>query len=425
MNTIGIIAEFNPFHNGHLHLIDECKKALNADRCVVIMSGDFVQRGAPAIMDKFTRAKMALNCGVDVVLELPVYYALSSAEYFARGAVSVLDKLGCIDYLCFGSECGDLALLTDAARILNDEPDCFKDTLEKELKKGQSFASAREKALGACFENGDNTSSFSSVLSDPNNILAVEYIKALLARNSKIKPYTIKRKGEGYHSEELSEFASASAIRDYIFKSTEPDFSNKMTLTIQNNTDGLKDFGDMIPCEANGLLSSYEGSFASCNALSDLLHYKLLAEKRNGFTRYLDVSEDLSNKIVAALDSFSSFDDFCLLLKSKDIAYSRISRALCHILLNISCENMVAYKADDYTSYARILGMRKASSDIVKAMKETSTVPVIGNLKEVNKAGFSDLQKRLFDETLLSSEIYFKVFINASLNEFRLPLIIV
>ena len=170
MNTIGIIAEFNPFHNGHLHLIETCKKALSADRCIVIMSGDSVQRGAPAVVDKFTRTKMALNCGADVVIELPVYYALASAEFFARGAVSILDKLGCVDYLCFGSECGDLDLLTDAARILNDEPDSFRDVLGKELKMGQSFASAREKALLSClkkepskdaFENADEAASYS------------------------------------------------------------------------------------------------------------------------------------------------------------------------------------------------------------------------------------------------------------------------
>ena len=179
MNTIGIIAEFNPFHNGHLHLIESCRQSLHADRVVVIMSGDFVQRGAPSVVDKFTRTRMALECGVDAVIELPVYYALSSAEFFAQGAVSILDKLGCIDYLCFGSECGDLSLLTDAARILNSEPDSFKDILGKELKNGVSYAAARETALLACLGcSVESEESAKSVLSEPNNILGVEYISA-------------------------------------------------------------------------------------------------------------------------------------------------------------------------------------------------------------------------------------------------------
>ena len=147
MNTIGIIAEFNPFHNGHLHLIQKCKKLLNADRCIVVMSGDFTQRGAPSIVDKFTRTKMALSCGADVVLELPIYYALGSAEYFAKGAVSILNSLGCADYLCFGSECADVSHLTEIAKILNSEPDLYRTILEKEQKNGSSFAAARQKAL--------------------------------------------------------------------------------------------------------------------------------------------------------------------------------------------------------------------------------------------------------------------------------------
>ncbi len=406
MNTIGIIAEFNPFHNGHLHLIQKCIELLHADRVIVIMSGDFTQRGAPAFVDKFTRTKMALCCGADVVLELPIYYALGSAEYFAQGAVSTLNRLGCIDYLCFGSECADLSLLTETARILNDEPVSFRDTLSKELKKGLSYAAARQKALMTCLEEKD-ISFPDSVLSSPNNILGIEYIRVLLELNSPIKPFTIKREGEDYNSEALSELPSARAIRAALLKKN--DFSL---------------LSSCMPPFCLNELKNYHGTFADSDALSVLLHYKLLTERSNGYTKFQDVSEDLSNRIISNLEEFTCFDAFCEQLKSKDIAYSRISRVLCHILLNITSRNMDEYKNDGYTSYARILGMKKASSDIVKEMKASAKIPVIGNLKESKETLTSDLEKRLFDETLTASILYFSIYKNTVLNEYRTPLIL-
>ena len=406
MNTIGIIAEFNPFHNGHLHLIQKCKELLHADRVIVIMSGDFTQRGAPAFVDKFTRTKMALSCGADVVLELPIYYALGSAEYFAQGAVSTLNRLGCIDYLCFGSECADISLLTETARILNDEPSSFRDTLSKELKKGLSYAVARQKALMICLEEKD-ISFPDSVLSCPNNILGIEYIRALLDLNSPIKPFTIKREGEDYNSEALSELPSAKAIR---------------VALLEKNDFSLLSF--CTPSICLNELKNYHGTFAASDALSVLLHYKLLTERSNGYTKFQDVSEDLSNKIISNLEEFTCFDAFCEQLKSKDIAYSRISRVLCHILLNITSRNMDEYKNDGYTSYARILGMKKASSDIVKEMKASAKIPVIGNLKESKETLTSDFEKRLFDETLTASILYFSIYKNTNLNEYRTPLIL-
>ena len=407
MNTIGIIAEFNPFHNGHLHLIQKCKELLHADRVIVIMSGDFTQRGAPAFVDKFTRTKMALRCGADVVLELPIYYALGSAEYFAQGAVSTLNRLGCIDYLCFGSECADLSLLTETARILNDEPSSFRDTLSKELKKGLSYAAARQKALMTCLKEKD-ISFPDSVLSSPNNILGIEYIRALLELNSPIKPFTIKREGEDYNSEALSELPSAKAIRSALLEKN--DFSL---------------LSSCIPPFCLNELKNYHGTFADSDDLSVLLHYKLLTERSNGYTVFQDVNEDLSNKIISNLEEFTCFGAFCEQLKSKDIAYSRISRVLCHILLNITSKNMDEYKNNGYTSYARILGMKKASSDIVKEMKASTKIPVIGNLKEAKESLTSDLEKRLFDETLTASILYFSIYKNTVLNEYRTPLILV
>ncbi len=416
MNTIGIIAEFNPFHNGHLHLLNKCKEDLKADKCVVIMSGDFVQRGAPSVVDKFTKTKMALSCGADLVIELPLYYSLSSAEFFAKGAVSILDKSGIIDYLCFGSECGRLNVLNDIAKVLNDEPDEFKKYLNSNLKAGMSFAGARESALLSYIEServstNDHTSSdeISDIVSNPNNILALEYIRALLSRQSSIVPYTIKRSGEGYHSDEINDLSSASAIRKILLAPRMDIF------------DVLK---GSVPAPVLSLLEEKVLSFADTDSFSSLLFYKLCLEKENGYTRYLDISEDLSNKIMNNLEDYPGFDAFCTKLKSKDIAYSRISRALFHILLNMTDEKMNSYKEDDYTGYIRILGMKKDSSDLVKKLKENSKLPVIGNLKEVNSLTISKLQKDLFDETLLASKIYSQLFIKKPVNEYRKPLIL-
>ncbi len=414
MKTIGIVAEFNPFHKGHLHLINKCMESLNADRCVVIMSGDFVQRGAPAIMDKFSRTKMALSCGVDLVLELPIYYSLGSAEYFAEGAVSILDSLGCIDYLCFGSECGDITLLTQIAELLSEESPEFKAELNNGLKNGLSFPVARTKALISVLSRNEGTTAdtLKELLTNPNNILAIEYLKALLRRNSKITPFTVKRIGEGYSSSEISEYSSATAIRELIFST--------LDATSQPDNTGLY---NALPAQCADIITSYKGKFACSNDFSMLLSYKLALEKEDGFEKYLDITPDLSNKIVASIGEHESIDDLCLRLKSKEIAYSRISRSLMHILLNITGDSMSAFKEDNYTGYARILGAKKSSSDLIKCIRNASSIPVIGNLKEAND-GLSPLQKELFDATITSSAIYSQLFWGKAINEYKQKLLL-
>ncbi len=278
MKTIGIIAEFNPLHNGHKYLIDTCKKALLADKCIVVMSSDFVQRGAPSIVDKFTRAKMALLSGADLVIELPVYYSLGSAEYFAGAAVSILDSLGVVDYLCFGSEFPSLDKLEQVADILHKEPEGYKRSLLDAQKRGLSFASARSATLEK--ELSDNLSDFSEyneILSSPNSILALEYLKRLKQINSKIRPYTIERIGQPYHSSEHSSIPSASGVRARILSG----YSNSLS----ENTKAI--LGDAMPREALSELEAYDGRFLQANDFSSLVHYKLLSEKNAGFTNYL------------------------------------------------------------------------------------------------------------------------------------------
>ena len=410
MKTIGIIAEFNPFHKGHEYLIDTCKKELQAHYCVVVMSGDFVQRGAPAIISKYTRAKMALSCKADLVLELPVYYSLGSAEYFATGAISLLDKLGCVDYLCFGAETPDLSTLDLIADVLVREPDSFKEDLEKELKNGLSFPSARKKALLHYLSKSESVSLNISeeVLDSPNNILAIEYLKAIKTINSKITPFVIKREGADYHSEEINEFASAQGIRSYLFSEKS---SNSLNLA------------SMIPSTAYDIFNDYNGKYLDCNDFSDLLYYRLLMGKDQGYQKYLDVTEDLSNRIIAVLDTYTDYDSFCDSLKTRNLTYTRISRCLLHILLNITKENMSTYKNNDYTVFSKILGMKKDSSPLLSKIQESETIPVLNRLKDAKEI-LNPLQMNLFEESLRCSSLYNKIAHNNISSEYRLKPII-
>jgi predicted nucleotidyltransferase len=411
MKTTGIIAEFNPFHNGHLHLLNYCKNVLGSDHIVIVMSGDFVQRGTPALVDKFVRTKMAIESGADLVLELPTCYATGSAEYFANGAVSVLDKLGCVDQLVFGSECGDIDLLTQIAQILVKEPAQYKETLSELIKQGSSFPVARQKALLQYLSGSGNLSQDSSmleaVLSSPNNILGIEYIKALLSRGSSITPVTITRIGEDYNSTELTALSSASGIRS----------------AIAENGLASNDLDSSMPLSCLELLRDNAGRMADVRRFSDLIYYKLLLEKDTGYTKYLDVTEDLSNKIAYNLEKYQDFDQFCSLLKSKDIAYSRISRCLTHIILGITTSAMDEYKSDNYASFVRVLGMRADSSAILRPISDREGSSAITNIKNAEKE-LSPIEYQMFKETLFATELYNSICPSRNPSEYRLKQII-
>ena len=214
MKTIGIVAEYNPFHNGHLYQLQASRQQAGAECAVVVMSGNYTQRGEPAIVDKWARAEMALHSGADLVIELPVAYAMGSAEYFAYGAVKLLDSLGAIDMICFGSEAGSIDNLSAAARILADEPENYRSYLKEFLSEGISFPAARQKAISLYAKSIYGKDHLSSLLKSPNNILGIEYLKALLRLKSNIIPMTIERIGSNYNSAELSgNMSSATSIR--------------------------------------------------------------------------------------------------------------------------------------------------------------------------------------------------------------------
>ena len=381
----GIIAEYNPFHNGHAYQIEQARLLTGCDFLVVVMSGDYVQRGAPAVFDKYTRARMALDCGADLVLELPVACSCASAEFFASGAVSLLDGLGCVDFLCFGSESGNLQSLMEPARILAKESPVFQEALRRGLSLGLSFPAARKEAFRACASNPD-------ILDLPNNILGIEYLKALLQRESILKPVTIKREGQGYHDTLLdSGFASASGIRRFL-KQEEAPLSALPALKESLPDPVMEVLKDTLA----HTLPVWEEDF------SMLLRYELLRQSASDLTRYADISPDLGRRLKNCADKFSSFSEFVALVKTKDVTYTRITRALFHILLNLTGEdtrNSVAMP------YARILGFRKDHSRILGLLKENSRIPIIPKAADYKTYLTPDLQP-LFEKDLFAANLY-------------------
>ncbi|MBD8916817.1 MAG: nucleotidyltransferase [Lachnospiraceae bacterium] len=381
MKTVGIIAEYNPFHNGHLYQLKKAKEITGADFAVVVMSGDFTQRGTPAVFDKYTRCRLSLLAGADLCIELPVVYATASAELFAKGAVSLLSALG-VDALCFGSECGEIAPLREIASLLFAEPPAYKEALNKALKEGLSFPSARAVAVRKSAHAGSLSgmdaaasgslsgvdAAASDVLASPNNILGIEYLKALLAleknRQYAPVPYTIKREGDGYLSHTLSEesFCSAMALRKGIAEEN-PDLLRYVPESIR------QEFSDT--CQTKSALCADD--------FSGMLFYKLLSEKDAGYDAYLDVSSDLSDKIRKNLGTFTTFSAFCEnSLKSKDITLTRVYRSLLHILLSIKKEDLPAA-----APYARILGFREASFEVFGCLSKEN-IPLLSRLKDAS-----------------------------------------
>lgn len=415
MNVTGIIAEYNPFHNGHLYQIEQVKKN-GADYVIIVMSGDFLQRGTPAILDKWSRTQMSLSCGADLVIELPAVLATASAQYFARGGVSILDKLGCIDTISFGCESDDISMIQTLSSYLSEEPDNYKEKLQHYLRKGNSFPKARELALSDCL-----SAEIAAFASSPNNILALEYCIALLERNSTMNILPIKREGSGYHDTFLSKdtFASATAIREILGKAT----PNENTC---NNSVLSPELKNQLPEAVYSILDKKVTEYITQNDFSSLLHYKLLTEVNSSLAKYADVTEDLSDKIHKNLRYYSDYTGFCELLKSKELTYSRINRALTHILLNITQEMYDDTKTNDYAGYARILGFRKESAPLLSEIGKKTAIPLISKLADASKI-LNEHELRNLEHDIFCSHVYESIVAtktdNAIRNEYQREII--
>ena len=359
MNVVGIIAEYNPFHEGHAYQIQKAKEQCGAEFAVVVMNGDFVQRGDPAIFDKYTRTKEALLGGADLIFELPVRFGLSSAGDFAMGGVLALNALPFVTHLCFGTETGDLTPLLQAAFFLCNEPDSYRTRVKHFVKQGILYPKARSLALAA--ESGLPTQTWDS----PNNILGLEYCVALQKLHSKIKPFTIRREGQGYHDNDtpaLSDFPSATFLREKIRKAGE-----KENLS-------LSDF-------------------------SSLIGYSLLTAK--DLCRIKDITPDLSDRIRNELPKYREINEFVKTIKNPSLTTGRIKRSFFQCLFDIEKEEPVM-------PYLRVLGMKKEASSLL-SQKENASCQILTKLAfDVPK--MDDTAKKLFAKDLLASDLYRQVF---------------
>ncbi len=390
----GIIAEYNPFHSGHAFHLQESRLRTGASYTVVVMSGDFVQRGVPAIYDKYLRTRMALLSGAYLVLELPPAFAVSSAEDFASCAVSLLDQLGVVSHICFGSECGDIKRLTDLADLLLEEPAPLSRLIKEHLSAGCSYPRALEAALTTCLPAQKQRDSASSLLSSPNNTLGIEYIKALRRRQSTIIPMTLPRIGAGYNDEELAPaFSSASAIRKTILEHTGYGQNPDMLLSGQ------------IPLACLELMKS---ATPLCpDDFSVLLSYRLLELQYQNISPeiFAGVSPGLCARIQKQLLHFTAFQGRVAALKTKQYTYTHISRSLMHILLHMTAEDVSRRKQEDYCSYIRILGFRKKAASLLGYIKKASKLPLITKTADASRI-LSPHALEQFQRDLFCSHIY-------------------
>ena len=397
MITTAIIAEFNPLHSGHKYIINEARRLTGADCIVVVLSGSFTQRGDIAVAPKSVRSATAVACGADIVFELPFAYAASSAEYFASGAVTLLNSVGGIDYLVFGSENDDISVLQTAADLLLNEPPLFKQTLNNCLAKGMSFPAARAEAFRSC--GGDDD------VFTPNNTLAIEYIKALKRLCSPIQPVAVKRAGSGYNDREYSAvkgFISASAFREHI---TQPLSTDELSAFLN---------GTLPTGSSKQLMAAYGKCFPVFNDdFFILLRYAVLMN-RSRLTSFTDFTEALSNRVNNLIDRcgnelFSgSYEDFILRLKTKDMTAARIKRAMLHLLTGYTGSAQAV--ATDYLKkgklpYARILAMSGVGQTFISAIKKGCDIKLINSLGKSISA-LDENARTLIQFDILSSDIY-------------------
>lgn len=386
LHAVGIIAEYNPFHKGHGWQLKKAKEISGADYCIAAISGDFVQRGAPAIYDKYLRTAMALEAGVDLVVELPSIFALSSAEDFATCGVALFDRLGVVRNVCFGSECGDLEPIMRAAALLNTEPEAYKNVLKERLKRGFSYPEARAAALNGLkdFEEG--------FLSSPNNILAIEYVRAILRRNSPLKPIALLRQGSGYHDTSMGEeFCSASAIR----KAMEETGGRKVPETLYGKIPGF-------------VLREMEQGYPICSDdFSSLLNAALLkfTPSSQPGSGYLNVSPELAARISRQRLNFGSFDQRVAALKTRQYTYTRISRALLHIVLDMTTQEAIRARRAGYAPYLRVLGFCRRALPLLSEIKKRGQSPLITKTADAGRL-LKGTAWEMMQKDLLCSHLY-------------------
>lgn len=384
--VLGIISEYNPFHNGHILHLKKSLEITKADFTIAVVSGNFVQRGEPSLIDKWSKTEMALRQGIDLVIELPTIYATSSAENFATGAIKILNSLGIIDYISFGSEIGQIKPLDDVASVLVKEPKEFSSILKTQLKSGLPYPKAREVAIKMYF---GNSPIYMEALQNPNNILGVEYLKALKRTNSSITPVTIKREFSEYTTAKIKNgVTSATGIREMI----------------QNG----KNIHKVVPFETYEIIEKLQEKgnlVTSLKLFENEIIYTLRKMTLTEISKLPDVSEGLENRIKQAANNCADLNTLIDKIKSKRFVEARIHRILLYALLGITQRDMqMSQKA---TPYIRVLGFNKHGKRIISAIAEHNPkAKIIVSVKrffETNKD--INLQEMLMKD-ILATNIY-------------------
>lgn len=386
--VLGVIGEYNPFHNGHLYHIAKSKQETGADFVVCVISGNFVQRGDTSIVNKWAKAKMALAGGADLVLELPTVYSISSAENFAEGAIKILNSLKIVDTISFGMEADDLAILNNIANVLYTEPKEYTTMLVHELQKGNSFPKARENALMMYL---NDIKKYANVLSGSNNILGIEYLKALKKTKSHMMPVGIKRQKVLYNDEYMvDEFASATAIR-------------KMLKTRQ-----FDDMRKAMPKSSYRILGEElkQGHYViDLSKFEKEIIYALRKMSQEEIANLPDVSEGLDTSLKSGANSCNTLEELINIVKSKRFTQTRIQRILLYALLGIDKKQMNTAKRID--PYIRVLGFNENGKQLISEVLRTNPkLPVITSVKKYMDTVTNKNLKEMLSRDIFATNVY-------------------
>lgn len=396
MKVLGIITEYNPFHNGHLYHLEQSKKLASADYVVCVMSGNFIQRGEPAIVSKWARTEMALLSGVDLVLEIPAVYAMASAEFFAFGSVKILDSLRIVDSICFGSERGRIDELDTIAEVLHREPEEYKGLLKEQLDKGLSYPAAREYALQLYFNgNSGGLEDISRIMGSSNSILGIEYLKALKKLGSTIIPLTINRISNKYNTEEITgSISSATSIRKHIFDTLSADRDNNLKEVLPGPSVSVlkREFehgrGPVFPYNFEDII---------------LASVRRMADEQIKLLPY--VSEGLENRIKEAASISGSLDEFIENISTKRYTRTRIQRSIFSILTGLTGPEFVKFNQYGGPQYIRVLGFNSKGRELLSIINKTASLPVI--VKTANfKTSSNPLLKKMLEIEATATDMY-------------------
>jgi predicted nucleotidyltransferase len=373
LKTVGLIVEYNPLHYGHVYHFRQSKINAKADAVIAVMSGNFLQRGEPALVNKWARTEMALQMGADLVIELPVAFSSQPAEWFAYGAVSALHQTGIVDSLCFGSESGEIDWLKALAHRLHQEPKAFQQNLKQQLKKGINYPAAYSQAIQDFVgEDPQMKDAQAFNLAQPNNVLGLHYLIALERLKSNIEPLTITRQKSGYHQQDITDqqIASATALRKILME--------------QQNTTEISPF--VPPYTYDILCREWEANRGPMHwdRFAMNLFHQLLNSTPLQLSEIYEVSEGLENRIKQILPQLNlneslSIDMLLEAVKTKRYTRTKLQRTLLRILLNHSKQDLEMNKLSQGVPYLRVLGFSDTGRILLKQMKTTAKVPVVSN----------------------------------------------